>query len=45
MNLKLRLKFSDILKLIFGGSVIVMCPYNNSIYRVQKGQDTYITKA
>lgn len=44
MNLKLRLKTSDVFKLFLGGEVLVLDPYNNSIYRVQKGQDTYITK-
>jgi len=44
MNLKLRLKFSDILKLVFGGDVMVLDPYSNSIYRVQKGEDTGIYK-
>jgi len=44
MNLKLRLKFSDILKLIFGADVMVLDPYRNSIYRIQKGDDTYICK-
>ena len=44
MNLKLRLKLSDIWKLLIGGSVVVLCPYNNSIYRIQKGKDTYVTK-
>jgi len=44
MNLKLRLKFSDILKLIFGSDVMVLDPYSGSIYRVQKGEDAYICK-
>ena len=44
MNLKLHLKFSDILKLIFGADVMVLNPYSGSIYRVQKGEDTYICK-
>jgi len=42
MNLKLRMKFSDILKLIFGADVMVLDPYSGSIYRVQKGEDTGI---
>ena len=44
MNLKLRLKFSDILKPLFGGDVMVLDPINSGIYRVQKGKDTYICK-
>jgi len=44
VNLKLRLKFSDIIKLTFGADVMVIDPYNESIYRVQKGVDTYICK-
>ena len=44
MNLKLRLKFSDIFKLLFGGDVMVLDKYNNHIYRIQKGNDTYICK-
>lgn len=44
MNLKIRLKISDIWKLLFGGSVVVLDPYHNAIYRVQKGEDTYICK-
>ena len=44
MNLKLRLKFSDILKLLFGFDVMILDPYENRIYRVQKGEDTYICK-
>lgn len=45
MNLKIRLTIADITKLIFGGSVLVVDPYNDTIYRIQKGSDTYITKA
>ena len=45
MNLKIRLKFSDIIKLVFGGDVMILDPYSNSIYRVQKGDDTYICKS
>lgn len=44
MNLKLRLKFGDILKLLFGQDLIVLDPYNNTIYRVQKGDGTYVYK-
>jgi len=44
MNLKLRLKFSDILKLMFGADVIVLDPHNNNVFRVQKGEDTWIYK-
>lgn len=44
MNLKLRLKPNDILKVLFGRSILVREQYNNLIYRVQKGKDTYITK-
>jgi len=44
MNLKLRLKFSDIIKLLFGADVMVLDPINSGIYRVQKGEDTYICK-
>lgn len=42
MNLKLHLKLGDIIKLFFGLDVMVLDPYNNTIYRVQKGKDTYI---
>jgi len=45
MNLKLRIKFGDIIKLLFGGSFLVLDRYNDSIFRVQKGEDTYITKS
>jgi hypothetical protein len=45
MNLKLRLKMIDIFKLFFGRSCLVRDPYNGLIYRVQKGKQTYITKA
>jgi hypothetical protein len=44
MNIKLRLSFRDIVKLIFGGTVLVMDPYNDSIIRVVKGADTYVAK-
>jgi hypothetical protein len=44
MNLKLHLKFSDIVKLALGFEVMVLSPYDNRIYRVQKGEDTYICK-
>jgi len=44
MNLKIRLKFSDIIKLVFGGDVMVLDPYSNSIYIVKKGEDTGIYK-
>jgi len=44
MNLKLRLKFSDILKLLFGLDVMMLDPYTSNIYRVQKGKDTYVCK-
>jgi hypothetical protein len=44
MNLKIRLTLKDLFKVICGGSVMVMDPYNNTIFRVQRGQDTYITK-
>ena len=44
MNLKLRLKLADIIKLFMGGSILVLDTYHNAIYRVQKGQDTYICK-
>jgi len=44
MNIKLHMKLSDILKLIFGGDVMILDPYSNSIYRVQKGEDTGIYK-
>lgn len=44
MNYKIRLKFIDIVRLLFGKSFLVRDQYNNIIYRVQKGRDTYITK-
>lgn len=44
MNLKLHLKFMDVIKLLLGGSVLVLDPFNLSIYRVEKGEDTYICK-
>ena len=44
MNLKLRLKLGDIIKLIFGSDIMILDPYTNNIYRVQKGEDTYICK-
>lgn len=44
MNLKLRLKLKDIIRLLLGKSLLVKDQYNNVIYRVQKGHDTYITK-
>jgi len=44
MNLKMRLRPRDILKLFFGGTILIMCPYNSSIYRLQKGDDTYVCK-
>ena len=44
VNLKLRLKLSDLIKLLFGFDVMVLDPYNDAIYRVQKGDDTYICK-
>jgi len=44
MNLKLRLKLSDILKLIFGADVMILDQYNGSILRVQRGEDTGIYK-
>jgi hypothetical protein len=44
MSLKLRIKFGDIIKLLFGGSIYVKDTYNGSNIRITKGQDTYITK-
>lgn len=44
MNYKLRLKLGDIIKLLLGGSILVCDRYNNTIYRVVKGEDTYVTK-
>jgi hypothetical protein len=44
MNLKLRLSVKDLLKVLFGGSILVKDKYNNTIYRVKKGIDTYVTK-
>ena len=44
MNLKIRLVFKDVVKILFGGSVVVSDSYNKTIYRLQKGKDTYITK-
>lgn len=44
MNLKLRLSLADLVKVLLGGTCLVMCPYNQSIYRVQRGKETYITK-
>jgi hypothetical protein len=44
VNLKLRLKFGDIIKLLLGSDIMVLDPYNNSIYRVQRGNDTYVCK-
>ena len=44
MNLKIRLTLIDIGKLIFGGSVLVADQYNNNIYTIQKGEDTYVAK-
>jgi len=44
MNLKLRLTTMDILRLLCGCSVLVCDPYNSTIFRVQKGEDTYVSK-
>jgi hypothetical protein len=44
MNIKLRLNWSDLFRIILGGSVLVQDPYNNSIIRVERGIDTYVCK-
>jgi hypothetical protein len=44
MNIKLRLKIKDIIKLLLGGRILVKNPYDKSVVHIQKGIDTYITK-
>lgn len=44
MNLKIRLKLSDITKLIFGGNVMLADPFNNTIFIVSRGEDTRISR-
>lgn len=44
MNIRLCLKFGDIVKMIFGGTVLVFDTHRNSIYSVCMSEDTYICK-
>jgi hypothetical protein len=44
MNIKLRISSRDLLKIMLGGNILVMDPYNDSIIRVQKGESTYVAK-
>ncbi len=44
LNIRLILKLGDIIKLILGWEVLILDSNHNSIYMVQKGDDTYICK-
>ena len=44
MDVKIRLKFADILKLMFGYSILVLNPLNGTVMIIQKGEDTYVCK-
>jgi len=37
MNLKLRIKFTDIIKLLFGADVMALDPINSGILQSAKG--------
>lgn len=43
MNVKLHITWQDLLKLLFGGQLLVCDRYNNSIVTVKQGDDTIIT--
>jgi hypothetical protein len=44
MQLKMRLRTKDIIKLLFGNRILVLDRYNDAIWQVQKGKDTYVAK-
>jgi hypothetical protein len=45
MSRKLRISFSDIIKLLLGRKVLIKNPYDNDkVYTIQKGEKTYFAK-
>lgn len=45
MSRKLRISLGDIIKLLFGGKVLIKNPFDNDkVYTIQKGDKTYFAK-